>query len=103
MKILFGIIQNLPEARDASRQLFAALTNGNVKDARNWTQKLFHAIDSSTSFFMSEEDWLSILHALRKKKSDFQADYILTEEQIVFLTENRDLLPEEPLEEKPSK
>ena len=95
MKILFGIINNLPEAKDISQQLFAALTSGNVKDARIWTQKLYNTIEQNSSVFMSEENWFSFLHAIREKKQDFQADYILTGEQIIFLSENCDLLPDD--------
>jgi len=95
MKIFFGIIMNLSAAKEVSGHLFEALTHGDAKEANKWTQELVHAVDPDSSFCIPEKDWFDLLHVLREKKSDFHADYILKEEQIVFLSENSSVLPDD--------
>lgn len=93
MKILFGIISNPQEADCVSNEMFSAMQNGNAKKARELSNQLVQMVNQESCVFLTENEWFGALQQLREKKENFQADYVLSQEQIAFMYENRVFFP----------
>lgn len=93
MKILFGVISNPQEADCVSNEMFSAMQNGNAKKARELSNQLVQMVNQESCVFLTENEWFGALQKLREKKENFQADYVLSREQIAFMYENRVFFP----------
>lgn len=93
MKILFGVVNDPQEADCVSQELFSSMKNGNAKKARELSNQLVQMVNRESCVFLTEEEWFGGLQKLREKKENFQADYVLSQEQIAFMYENRGFFP----------
>ena len=51
-------------------------------------------VDSGLYTYLTEVEWFDLLCKLREKVVNFQADYILSQKQISFMHENREIFPD---------
>ena len=93
MKILFGVVNNPQEADSVSQEMFSSMKNGNAKKARELSNQLVQMVNKESCVFLTEDEWFGGLQKLREKKENFQADYVLSQEQIAFMYENRGFFP----------
>lgn len=93
MKILFGVVNDLKEANSVSLKLFAAIETGNVKIARKLILQLIQLTTIEHRIYLTEHEWFDVLRILRKNEK-FQANYILSQEQIKFMYLHRENFPE---------
>lgn len=94
MKILFGVVNDYQEAISVSHELFSSIKNGNATKARELSNQLIQMVNDESRIFLTEAEWFGVLRKLREKTENFQADYVLSQEQISFMYENRDSFPD---------
>lgn len=94
MKILFGAVKDYQEAISVSYEMFTSMKNGNATKARELSNQLIQMVNDESCIFLTEDEWFGVLRKLREKTENFQADYVLSQEQISFMYENRDSFPD---------